>query len=77
MIQRLSEMPKVGEWIVDNNNPAMDVERLKCVAHMDDVEDPDIKYALFQSADPELNNKVENGVKFYTMRGYMDLHDGR
>ena len=77
MIQRLSEMPPIGAWITDNNNPTMDVEQLKCVAHMNDTEDPDIKYALFQSSDASLNDKMENGIKYYTIRGYINLHDGR
>lgn len=77
MIQRLSEMPPIGAWITDNNNPTMDVEQLKCVAHMNDAEDPDIKYALFQSSDASLNDKMENGIKYYTIRGYINLHDGR
>ena len=77
MIQRLSEMPPIGAWILDDNNPWKDLERLNCVGHMNDLEDPDIKYALFASEDGSKNNKIQDGVKYYTIRGYIDLHDGR
>lgn len=77
MIQRLSERPPIGAWILDDNNPWKELERLQCVGHMDDVDDPDIKYALFASEDESKNDKMQDGIKYYTLRGYTDLHDGR
>lgn len=72
-IRRLSDMPAVGTWIFEQNEITLEIEHILCVAHLDDTEDPEVKYALFQSENKEDNRYVENGIPFYLMHGYVDL----
>ena len=72
-IRRLADIPAVGSWIFQQNDITLEIEHLYCVAHLDDTEDPNFKYALFQSENPEDNKYVENGIPFYIMLGYTNL----
>lgn len=73
MISFMEDLPKIGEVIVCNDNPTYEVEKLKCVMIKPDPEMAGIKYAFFASCDDDkLNTHEEDGVKFYTMRGYTE-----
>ena len=72
-IRRLSDIPKVGCWIFEQNEITLEIEHLLCAAHLKDAEDPTIVYALFQTENQEDNRYIEDGIPFYIMHGYIDL----
>ena len=73
VIYPYNELPAVGSQVSLENDITTEKENLICVTHLQDDEDPDIIYALFQDVDNPVNNiYTENGVLFYTMKGYMN-----
>lgn len=71
MIHEFSEMPKLGEVVISTENPIAEKEQLQCVMLKPDDEVPSIVYAFFQNMDDDaLNDKIEDGIRFYTMKGY-------
>lgn len=71
MIHSLDELPSVGDEIISNENPVGDFEKLQCVLIKPDDEDPNIVFAYFTNLDsPSLNDKEEDGIRFYCMKGY-------
>lgn len=72
MIYPISELPKVGAQVVLKNDATLEDENLLCVSHMRDEDNDSIIYALFQNVDiPSYNIYEEQGMPFYSMRGYM------
>ena len=71
MIYPLEELPSIGDHIISADNPTSELEKLQCVFIKPDDEDPNIVYAYFTNLDsPDMNDKEENGIKFYSIRGY-------
>ena len=76
MIHCLDEIPSVGDEIISAENPMGEFEKLQCVLVKPDVEDPSIVFAFFTYLDsPDLNDKEEDGIKFYCMKGYSNYHE--
>ena len=71
MIYPLSELPSIGDEVISADNPMAELEKLQCVNVVQDEEDPNIVYAYFINLDsPAMNDKEENGIHFYCMKGY-------
>ena len=73
MINNIADLPTVGQKVVTNENPTMEVEVLICVGVTQDPEVPEIMYAFLASEDDSENEHVENGMKYHKMLGYMKM----
>lgn len=74
MVNNILDLPKVGDIIISNENPTMEVEKLQCIRILVDDVDSSIKYAVFKSEYPEDDNlMLEDGTRFHCIQGYMPI----